>query len=124
MTTKQNMHTRDTCRLGVTSAAIAIAMLASMTAYSDSPNNVEGLLAQKHCDACHDVTATRIGPPFLAVALRHRSNSELMVEVLARKIVFGGGGSWGAIPMVPNEHVTLEEARAMAAWILSLKSTG
>lgn len=40
--------------------------------------------------------------------------------VLARKIVLGGGGSWGLVPMVPNEHVTLDEARAMAEWILAL----
>ena len=43
-----------------------------------------------------------------------------MLEVLARKIVHGGGGNWGLVPMVPNEHVTLEDARAMAAWILAL----
>jgi cytochrome c len=43
-----------------------------------------------------------------------------MVDVLARKIVHGGGGSWGVVPMVPNQWVSLEEARAMADWILGL----
>ena len=34
----------------------------------------------------------------------------------------GGAGNWGDIPMIPNERVTLEEARALARWILSLES--
>ncbi len=80
--------------------------------------DVAVLMAQKHCDACHDVSATRIGPPFAAIAVRHRADKENMVEVLARKIVLGGGGNWGVVPMVPNEHVSLDEARAMAKWIL------
>ncbi len=80
--------------------------------------DVAALITQKRCDACHDVTATRIGPPFVAIALRHRADKENMVEVLAHKIVLGGGGNWGVVPMVPNEHVSLDEARAMARWIL------
>jgi cytochrome c len=79
------------------------------------------LLEQKRCNACHTTTATLIGPPFLAVAARYRSDRDLMVEVLARKILLGGGGSWGAVPMVPNPYVTLEEARWMAQWILALQ---
>jgi cytochrome c551/c552 len=41
-----------------------------------------------------------------------------MAEVLAQKIISGGGGNWGLVPMVPAPHVTLEEARLMAGWIL------
>jgi cytochrome c len=80
--------------------------------------DVPTLITQKRCDACHDLTATRIGPPYVAIALRHRADKDNMVEVLARKIVLGGGGNWGVVPMVPNEHVTLDEARAIAKWIL------
>lgn len=76
------------------------------------------LIVQRRCDACHDMTAMRIGPPYTAIALRHRADKDNMVEVLARKIVMGGGGNWGVVPMVPNEHVSLDEARAMARWIL------
>jgi cytochrome c len=80
--------------------------------------DVATLMTQKRCDACHDLTATRIGPPYVAIALRHRADKDNLVEVLARKIVLGGGGNWGVVPMVPNEHVTLDEARVMAKWIL------
>jgi len=95
-----------------------VAVLALFVTASALANDAAALLTQKRCDACHDVTATRLGPPYAAIALRHRADKEAMVEVLARKIVLGGGGNWGVVPMVPNEHVTLEEARAMAKWIL------
>ena len=41
-------------------------------------------------------------------------------ERLARKIINGGAGSWGNIPMVANERVSLKDARAIAHWVLSL----
>ena len=43
------------------------------------------------------------------------------VEVLAQKIIIGGAGNWGVVPMVPNEHVSLEEARTISRWILDLQ---
>jgi cytochrome c len=46
-----------------------------------------------------------------------------MTDVLARKIVRGGGGNWGSVPMVPNRWVTIDDARTMAAWILSLPTS-
>ena len=44
-----------------------------------------------------------------------------MTDVLARKILLGGGGNWGAVPMVPNEHVGEADARTLAGWILTQK---
>jgi cytochrome c len=44
-----------------------------------------------------------------------------MVDVLAEKIILGGGGNWGFVPMVPNEHVTEADARRIALWILGLE---
>jgi cytochrome c551/c552 len=43
------------------------------------------------------------------------------VEVLAHKIVLGGGGSWGVVPMPPSDPMPLEEARVIARWILAQK---
>lgn len=79
------------------------------------------LLAQKRCNACHDTAAMLIGPPYVAIAARHRADKDNAVEVLARKIVLGGGGNWGLVPMVPNEHVSLDEARSFAKWILEVQ---
>ena len=88
----------------------------------DSRSKLSELALQKHCDECHAVDATRIGPPFVAVAIRHRSEGDAAIEPLAQKIIHGGAGNWGNVPMIPNERVTLAEARALARWVLSLKS--
>jgi cytochrome c len=78
------------------------------------------LAAKQHCDECHAIQEVRIGPPFQAVALRYSAEGPAAAERLARKIINGGAGSWGNIPMVGNERVSLEDARAIARWILSL----
>ncbi len=81
----------------------------------------EALLREKRCVACHDVSRTLLGPSYSAIATRHAAQKDLMVEVLAQKIIIGGAGNWGVVPMVPNEHVSFEEALAMSRWILSLQ---
>lgn len=81
----------------------------------------EALLREKRCVACHDVSKPLLGPPYKAIAARHAAQKETMVEVLAQKIIAGGAGNWGVVPMVPNDHVTLDEARAMSRWILEVK---
>lgn len=102
--------------------ALSVAVATTSARADGSRSKLSELAQQKHCDECHAVDATRIGPPFMAVAIRHRAEGEAAVEPLAQKIIHGGAGNWGDIPMIPNERVTLEEARALARWILSLKS--
>jgi cytochrome c len=76
------------------------------------------MLKAKRCNACHDADNALIGPPWKAIALRYQADKQQAIDALARKIVSGGGGAWGVVPMVPNEHVSAAEARELAAWIL------
>lgn len=78
----------------------------------------EALVTSKMCYACHQMSGASIGPPWQAIAARHASRKDLMVDVLAGKIIRGGGGNWGLVPMVPNQRVNEKEARTLAAWIL------
>jgi cytochrome c len=75
------------------------------------------LIEHARCYICHDVEKISIGPPFKAIAAMHAARKDEMIEVLARKIVDGGGGNWGVVPMVPNQWVSIEEARGTAGWI-------
>jgi virginiamycin B lyase len=79
------------------------------------------LFEQKRCYICHDRTRASLGPPLVAIAARHAPQREAMLDVLARKIVHGGGGNWGVVPMVPNQWVSPQEARVLAEWILATK---
>jgi cytochrome c len=82
------------------------------------------LAAHQHCDECHALKEARIGPPFLAVAARYAAGGDATVNRLALKIINGGAGNWGTIPMVPNERISLADARALARWIIGLGHEG
>jgi cytochrome c len=90
---------------------------------ADEPDGA-ALVVEKRCVACHHETDALLGPPYMAIAARHAARKDVMVDVLAEKIIRGGAGNWGVVPMVPNDHVTAEEARAMARWILGLRLGG
>ena len=76
------------------------------------------LVQERRCYPCHNQSENLLGPPYTAIAERHAKNKDAMVEVLAEKIIVGGAGNWGVVPMVPNEQVSREEARVIAQWIL------
>ncbi|HTQ98654.1 MAG TPA: hypothetical protein VMH83_01630 [Candidatus Acidoferrum sp.] len=97
---------------------IALLALLSFTVHAAEPDGAT-LTKTMRCYSCHDLVKPLIGPPYQAIAVRHAADKELMVDVLARKIVKGGGGNWGVVPMVPNEHVSEADARTLAAWILA-----
>jgi cytochrome c len=76
------------------------------------------LIEAARCYICHQSSEASLGPPWQAIAVRLAPRREVMVEVLASKIVRGGGGKWGLVPMVPNQDTSEEKARVMAEWIL------
>jgi cytochrome c len=78
------------------------------------------LAKNKACMACHQVEAKRVGPPLASVAERYAGQGPAMVDYLAGKIRGGGRGAWGAVPMPAQTHVSPEDARLLAEWILSL----
>ena len=68
--------------------------------------------------ACHSVERKMIGPPYKAMAERY-GKDESAIKLLSEKIVKGGGGNWGQLPMPPQPSVSPEEAEALVKWILS-----
>ena len=57
-----------------------------------------------------------IGPPYKAMAERY-GKDESAIKLLSEKIVKGGGGNWGQLPMPPQPSVSPEEAEALVKWI-------
>jgi cytochrome c len=78
-------------------------------------------LAQaKNCLGCHAVDSKVVGPSFKEVAAKY-AGDKAAAETLAAKVIAGGGGVWGAIPMPANPQVKEPEAKKLVAWILGLK---
>ena len=80
----------------------------------------ELLIAKSDCIGCHQKENKIIGPSYLDIAAKYPSTEE-NINLLASKIIKGGKGVWGTVPMTPHTKITEDDAKQMAAYILSLK---
>ncbi|MCL6258039.1 c-type cytochrome [Aquiflexum sp. TKW24L] len=79
------------------------------------------LIAYSDCYDCHSEENRAKGPAFRDIAKRYPAN-QIYVEHLAGQVIRGSSGSWGYPVMTPHAEVKKEDARAMATFILSLRS--
>ncbi len=79
------------------------------------------LIAGNDCKTCHAIDAKLIGPSFHDIANKYENN-DAMADELAQKIVKGGYGRWGTVPMTAHPNVSIAQARDMASYVLSLKT--
>lgn len=78
----------------------------------------EALAKAKNCMSCHQIDKKVVGPAYKEVAKKYTAKDEAM---LVDKVLKGGKGNWGTVPMPPNAAVKPEEAQKLVKWILSLK---
>jgi cytochrome c len=97
-------------------AAMALGLTAQSNAAVDAAK-ANDLAKAKNCYACHALDKKLVGPAFKDVAAKYKGNKEAQAT-LAKKVVAGGGGVWGPIPMPPNP-VKEDEAKMLVEWILS-----
>lgn len=95
-------------------------IMAAMAAISAPALADEALAKSKNCMACHAADKKLVGPAYKEVAKKYAGDAKA-VDMLATKIVKGGSGVWGAIPMPANTQVSEADAKKLASWILSLK---
>ena len=77
------------------------------------------LMKRTTCFACHNATEQSAGPPYAAVAVKYFADAGARAQLQA-KIMNGGAGVWGALPMPPHPQHTPAEAAQMVDWVLSL----
>lgn len=91
--------------------ALLLAMLAA-------PAQADLALARaKNCMSCHTAERKVIGPAFKDIAARYK-DQKAAADLLAVKILKGGSGVWGTVPMPANTQVSDADARKLAAWVL------
>ena len=78
------------------------------------------LAKAKNCMACHAVANKLVGPAFKDVAAKYSGQKDAE-DKLTAKVMKGGTGVWGAVPMPANPQVTEPEARTLVKWVLSQK---
>ncbi len=98
----------------------ALIVLASVLTVAAPAMADEALAKAKNCLACHAVDKKLVGPAYKDVAKKY-GNDASKAGALADKIMKGGSGVYGAVPMPANPQVSKEEATKLATWVLGMK---
>ena len=88
------------------------------TAPAAPAGDPQALAQSKGCLGCHQVEMKIVGPAYKDVAAKYKGDAGAL-DRLAAKVQSGGVGTWGQIPMPPN-NITDDEARKLVSWVLSL----
>jgi cytochrome c len=78
----------------------------------------EALVNASDCKTCHSKDNKIVGPSHTDVAKKY-DFTEANVKMLANKIITGGSGNWGDLPMTAHD-VPMADAEKMARYVLSL----
>jgi cytochrome c len=97
-------------------ALLAFAALLPATAAQANPE----LAKRKGCLACHGMDRKVVGPALKDIAATYRDQKDI-APVLAERIRQGSSGRWGGKAFMPPNAVTPEEARELAAWVLTIR---
>jgi cytochrome c len=77
------------------------------------------LIAESDCKSCHLVDEKSAGPSYMQVALKYEKDTKAVVT-LSDKVIKGGAGVWGDVPMAAHPQITKEQAAQMVEYILAL----
>jgi cytochrome c len=102
-------------RTVLTAVLGTVALLSTSAALAD-----QALASSKNCMSCHAIDKKLLGPAFKDVAAKY-AGDKTAADKLVLKIMKGGSGNWGAIPMPANPQVSEAEAKKLVGWILSQK---
>ena len=99
----------------ISGAVLALAAVHAVPAFAQAD-----LAQKKNCMACHAIDKKLVGPAYKDVSAKYAGQKDA-VDKLAQKVVKGGAGVWGAVPMPANPQVSDAEAKQLVQWILTLK---
>ncbi|MGE4159061.1 MAG: c-type cytochrome [Planctomycetota bacterium] len=83
------------------------------------PEGGRSLAERRGCMVCHKIDTKVVGPAYVEVANKYRGDNEAASK-LVEKVMKGGSGVWGQIPMPPQAQLSPEDARQLVAWVLAL----
>ena len=96
---------------------------AAETDITQNPEYTEGLelISKSDCFTCHKVDEPLTGPTYRDVANKYASQAPAIIPQLAEKVIKGGTGVWGQVPMLPHPTISQSDAEKMVKYILLLK---
>ncbi len=100
---------------------IFLTMTLGVFSQFSAAEDMQATLEEYRCGYCHKVDSYYHAPSFKDIAMRYAADKQRMLKVLPSKIIHGGAGNWGVVPMVTNHMVSPAAAHELAEWILDLK---
>ena len=94
---------------------VALVASASSSAFAQAD-----LAKSKNCMACHAVGSKLVGPAYKDVAAKYAGQKDAEAKLVA-KVMKGGSGVWGPVPMPANPQVSEAEAQSLVRWVLAQK---
>lgn len=79
----------------------------------------QNLINNSDCKSCHLIDKKSVGPSYLDIANKYKTDKAAQ-EKLAQKIILGGGGVWGDHAMAAHPQITPPQAANMVKYIMSL----
>ena len=99
--------------------AAALGFSAPIALADDAVPAGEALAQKGGCLMCHTMQKRNVGPAFKDIAAVYKGQD--VEDKLVNKIKKGGRGSWGVLPMPPNEgKLTDDEFREVVRWIRAM----
>jgi len=84
------------------------------------------LIGASDCTTCHrlhkESAGASIGPAYSEVAAKYAPAADTTVDRLVHKIISGGAGVWGAVPMTPHPALAPADVKEMVTYIMTLKN--
>lgn len=102
--------------------SIVVSMIAAaglMVAGSAMAVEVPDLAKKNNCMACHAIDKKLVGPSWQDVANKYKGDATAKAK-LATKMIKGGAGAWGAMPMPATPKLSQADADALADFVLGL----
>lgn len=106
-----------TIALAVSGAMLALAPLAAIAAVDAA--RAEALAKKYNCLQCHTADKKILGPAYKEVAAKYKGTKDAQA-LLAKNVKAGSKGTWGPIPMPPNDKLSDAEVATLVEWILSM----
>ena len=95
----------------------ALACFMSVAQASAEDEKAFAIAKQNACLGCHAIDKKIVGPSFQSVAQKYKSDPNAQA-FLKNKILQGGAGSWGVVPMPANAKLNASDLSLLTNWIL------
>ncbi|WP_423146729.1 c-type cytochrome [Rubrolithibacter danxiaensis] len=78
------------------------------------------LIAKSDCLSCHKEHEKLVGPAYADVAKKYEA-TDANIKHLVEKVIKGGAGVWGDVPMSPHPSLSEGDVTEMVKYVLSVK---